>query len=121
MVDLDQASLFQLLPLRQVTDPTPWEVKPLITVIGENEFLILSWTGTSALGVFITGDGDPVRGTLEWAGYPKAVCESFFYGLMLGIDGKFFFKVWIILISHPYCRMRLLKCIAWKRRPLCRL
>lgn len=79
MVDLDQASLYQLLPLRQSMDPTPFEVKPLITVIGENEFLILSWTGASALGVFITGDGDPVRGTLEWGGYPKAVCESIRY------------------------------------------
>ncbi|KAF5356987.1 hypothetical protein D9756_006358 [Leucocoprinus leucothites] len=62
MVDLEQASLYQLLPLRQVVEETPWEVKPVIEVIGENEFLILSWTGASALGVFITGDGDPVRG-----------------------------------------------------------
>lgn len=75
MVDLDQPSLFQLLPLRQIPDPTPWPVKPLVTVIGENEFLITSWTGSSALGVFITGDGDPVRGTLEWQTYPKAVCK----------------------------------------------
>ncbi|KAF9441751.1 hypothetical protein P691DRAFT_682937 [Macrolepiota fuliginosa MF-IS2] len=79
MVDLDQASLYQLLPLRQSPDPTPFEVKPLITIIVENEFLILSWTGTSALGLFITGEGDPVRGTLTWAGYPKAVCLDYPY------------------------------------------
>lgn len=76
MVDLDQASLYSLLPLLQSPDPTPFQVRPLITVIGENEFLILSWTGTSALGVFITGEGDPVRGTLEWASYPKAICKK---------------------------------------------
>lgn len=75
MVDLEQASLYQFLPLRQSPDPTPFDVKPIITVIGENEFLILSWTGAGAMGVFVTGEGDPVRGTLEWAGYPKAVCE----------------------------------------------
>lgn len=79
MVDLEQASLYQLLPLRQVVEETPWEVKPVIEVIGENEFLILSWTGASALGVFITGDGDPVRGTLEWGMYPKAVCLDYPY------------------------------------------
>jgi hypothetical protein len=37
--------------------------------------LILSWTGASTLGLFITGDGDPVRGTLEWPSHPEAVCE----------------------------------------------
>ncbi|KXN93199.1 Vacuolar protein sorting-associated protein 3, partial [Leucoagaricus sp. SymC.cos] len=79
MVDLEQASLYQLLPLRQSEEPTPWHVKPLICVIGENEFLILSWTGASALGVFITGEGDPVRGTLEWGSYPKAICLDYPY------------------------------------------
>ena len=73
MVDLAAASLFQLLPISQAPDPTV-VVKPSITVISENEFLILSWTGASTLGVFITGDGDPVRGTLEWPSHPQAVC-----------------------------------------------
>jgi hypothetical protein len=45
-------------------------------VISENEFLILSWTGTSTLGLFITADGDPVRGTLEWSSHPEAICTS---------------------------------------------
>lgn len=79
MVDLNQASLLQLLPLCQSTEDTPFEIKPIIEAVGENELLILSWTGTSALGVFITGDGDPVRGTLEWSGYPKAVCLNYPY------------------------------------------
>jgi vacuolar protein sorting-associated protein 3 len=26
------------------------------------------------LGVFITGDGDPVRGTLEWPSHPESIC-----------------------------------------------
>jgi hypothetical protein len=77
MVDLEDASLFQLLPLSQAIDPTPFVVKPSITIVGNNEFLILSWTGASTLGLFITGDGDPVRGTLEWPSHPEAVCAFF--------------------------------------------
>ncbi|CAA7270193.1 unnamed protein product [Cyclocybe aegerita] len=79
MVDLEDASMFQLLPLSQAFDPTPFVVKPSITVISPNEFLILSWTGASTLGLFITGAGDPVRGTLEWPSHPEAVCLDYPY------------------------------------------
>ncbi|KAF8155542.1 hypothetical protein B0H34DRAFT_499413 [Crassisporium funariophilum] len=79
MVDLEDASLFQLLPLSQAYDPVPFVVKPSITVISPNEFLILSWTGASTLGLFITGDGDPVRGTLEWPSHPEALCMDYPY------------------------------------------
>ena len=72
MIDLENAFLSPILPLSQAPSPTP--IKPLITVVGENEFLILSWTGSSTLGVFITGDGDPVRGTLEWSSHPEDIC-----------------------------------------------
>lgn len=75
MIDLAAASLFPMLPISQAPDLTV-AVKPSITVISENEFLILSWTGASTIGVFITGDGDPVRGTLEWPSHPEAVCKS---------------------------------------------
>ncbi|KAI0754156.1 hypothetical protein C8Q80DRAFT_1216334 [Daedaleopsis nitida] len=78
MVDLAAASLFQMLPISQAPDTTV-AVKPSITVISENEFLILSWMGASTLGVFITGDGDPVRGTLEWPSHPEAVSLDYPY------------------------------------------
>jgi vacuolar protein sorting-associated protein 3 len=74
MVDLERASLFSIIPLSQ--DPSV-TVKPSITVIGDYEFLIISWTGASTMGLFITGDGDPVRGTLEWPRHPEAVCTYF--------------------------------------------
>ena len=74
MIDLEQASMIPLLPISQAPDTTV-VVKPSITVITESEFLILSWTEASTLGVFITGDGDPVRGTLEWPSHPEAMCE----------------------------------------------
>ena len=71
MIDLDQGLLYPILPLSQAPDSPP--VKPSITVIGAHEFLILSWTGASTLGVFITGEGEPVRGTLEWSMHPISV------------------------------------------------
>ncbi|KAI0760617.1 hypothetical protein C8Q74DRAFT_1208003 [Fomes fomentarius] len=78
MIDLAAASLFPMLPISQAPDLTV-AVKPSITVISENEFLILSWTGASTIGVFITGDGDPVRGTLEWPSHPEAVSLDYPY------------------------------------------
>ncbi|KAI0628613.1 hypothetical protein C8Q77DRAFT_1147065 [Trametes polyzona] len=78
VIDLVQASLVPLLPISQAPDTTIL-VKPSITVISENEFLILSWTGASTIGVFITGEGDPVRGTLEWPSHPEAVSLDYPY------------------------------------------
>ena len=74
ILDLEASSLFQVIPVSQSSEPTPFVVKPSITVISQNEFLLLSWTGASTLGLFITGDGDPVRGTLEWPSHPEAIC-----------------------------------------------
>jgi hypothetical protein len=74
VIDLEKASLFPILPLSQAPDPSLMVVKPSITVVSEHEFLILSWTGSGTIGIFITGDGDPVRGTLEWPSHPEDVC-----------------------------------------------
>ena len=72
MVDLERASLFPIVPLSQASDAAI--VKPSIIVVGENEYLIVSWTGASTIGLFLTSDGDPVRGTLEWPRHPEAIC-----------------------------------------------
>lgn len=74
MIDLEAASLFPLIPLSQAPDASI-RVKPSITVINHQEFLLLSWTGTTTMGLFITGNGDPVRGTLEWPSHPKSLCK----------------------------------------------
>jgi hypothetical protein len=73
VLNLETSSTIPLLPISQAPDNSV-VVKPSITIVGDGEFLILSWTGVSALGVFITGNGEPVRGTLEWPSYPVAVC-----------------------------------------------
>ncbi|CCM06015.1 uncharacterized protein FIBRA_08259 [Fibroporia radiculosa] len=69
-INLEAASFIPLMPVSQAPDGPA--VKPSITVISEYEFLILSWTGASTLGVFITGEGEPVRGTLEWSSHPQS-------------------------------------------------
>ncbi|KAG2156895.1 CNH domain-containing protein [Suillus bovinus] len=78
VVDLATAQMFELLPVTQV-EVTPGTIKPHIIVISPSEFLLLSWTGGSTLGLFVTGEGDPVRGTLEWPAYPVSVCLDFPY------------------------------------------
>ena len=65
IVDLELASLFPILPFAQSYELASYVVKPSITVTGLNKFLILSWTWTSTLGVFIFADGDLVRCTLQ--------------------------------------------------------
>ncbi|TFK73513.1 hypothetical protein BDN72DRAFT_834644 [Pluteus cervinus] len=78
IVDLEAASAFPILPLSQAADQS-LVIQPSITVISDNEFLILSWTGASTLGVFINGNGEPIRGTLEWPSYPESVSLDYPY------------------------------------------
>ncbi|KIP07077.1 hypothetical protein PHLGIDRAFT_432356 [Phlebiopsis gigantea 11061_1 CR5-6] len=82
MIDLETASLLPILPISQAPPSEPGSdapqtppVKPFILVISDTEFLLLSWTGASTLGLFITGEGEPVRGTLEWSQHPISVCK----------------------------------------------
>ncbi|PCH34975.1 hypothetical protein WOLCODRAFT_133672 [Wolfiporia cocos MD-104 SS10] len=75
IISLNTAELFQLMPLNQVSEGVP--VKPSITVISENEFLILSNMGTHTMGMFITGDGEAVRGMLQWESHPEAICLDY--------------------------------------------
>ncbi|TFK48940.1 hypothetical protein OE88DRAFT_1663216 [Heliocybe sulcata] len=81
IIDLEAQALFPLLPLSQAPSMGPSDpvIKPSITVISENEFLLLSWTGASTIGIFITGDGNPVRGTIEWPSHPEALCIDYPY------------------------------------------
>ncbi|KAI6040879.1 hypothetical protein EDC04DRAFT_2566357 [Pisolithus marmoratus] len=75
VVDMQNAQMFPLLPVNQAGDAAP--VKPFISVVSETEFLVLSWTGTSTIGIFVTGEGDPVRGTLTFPSHPLSVCLDY--------------------------------------------
>ena len=77
LVSLNAATATQLLPISQVpTEPGTRPHRPMIQVVTEEEFLILSWTGANTMGVFINLNGDPVRGTLQWPSHPLSVCSS---------------------------------------------
>ncbi|EJC97726.1 uncharacterized protein FOMMEDRAFT_162532 [Fomitiporia mediterranea MF3/22] len=78
MIDLMAATSYPLLPFNQAPDSdTP--TRPSVTPISDEEFLVTSNMGPSAMGVFITGNGDPVRGTLEWTSYPVSLCMDYPY------------------------------------------
>ena len=76
MVNLSTPSYTPVIPISQVPPGSGGpRIRPFISVVNENEFLVLSWNGASTMGLFITGDADPVRGTLEWPNHPLSVCE----------------------------------------------
>lgn len=82
VVDLSDASLTEVLPVSQVP-PLEGEggegqeaVNANIVVIpDEKEFLVTSYTGTSTMGVFLNGQGDPVRGTITWTSHPLSISK----------------------------------------------
>ncbi|KAI0320596.1 hypothetical protein OF83DRAFT_557224 [Amylostereum chailletii] len=76
MVNLQRATITALLPISQAPPGGPL-IRPVITVISEREFLVLSWNGASTMGLFLTGDADPVRGTIEWPSHPLSVCLDY--------------------------------------------
>jgi len=76
VVDLEKAVSIPLIPISQAMDPTPIPIAPHILVCPHNEYLVLSWTGTGTIGVFITDDGMPTRGTLQFDSHPDSICMS---------------------------------------------
>jgi len=78
IIDLSDASLTEVLPFSQI-DASVLEFEPnpnVVVVPGENEFLVTSYTGATTMGVFLNGQGDPVRGTMEWPQHPVTIGES---------------------------------------------
>jgi hypothetical protein len=120
VIDIEKASLFPILPLSQASEPLPAAIKPSITVISEREFLILSWTGSGTIGIFITGDGDPVRGTLEWPSHPDDVCELSlpFSNFVISVDPPL--QVLTTLISPHFFQMTRSRYTASRHRRSCK-
>ena len=77
LVNLSAATATPILPISQVPpEPGTRPHRPMILVVTEEEFLILSWTGAGTMGVFINLNGDPVRGTLQWEAHPLSISPS---------------------------------------------
>lgn len=65
----------------------------IVVIPDEKEFLVTSYTGTSTMGVFLNGQGDPVRGTIAWTSHPLSISKStlftiLFYYSLADIDGQ---------------------------------
>ena len=93
IVDFDEATMTPLLPISQdppdspppdasearppdAAKPKSYQ-RPSIIAVGADEFLVASHTGHSTLGLFIRENGEPTRGTLEWASNPKSIGKHF--------------------------------------------
>lgn len=81
-MDLEKGERIPLFPISQNSpDPTddgppaPPNLPPLMVSVGEEDFLVT--TGSTledpALGMFVDLNGDPVRGTLMFSSYPRAM------------------------------------------------
>ena len=82
LMDLEKGERIPLFPIMQ-NAPEPSEdgtpagplLPPLMVGVGEEDFLVTTGTALNdpALGMFIDLNGDPVRGTLMFSTYPKAM------------------------------------------------
>lgn len=79
LLNLETAEMFPILPLNQDGEAPNLPVEPFIIPTGDNDFLVVSWTGQNgSMGIFLTTSGDPVRGTLTWSQHPISICMSSF-------------------------------------------
>ncbi|KAG0006620.1 hypothetical protein BGZ65_005965 [Modicella reniformis] len=87
IIDTRVGRMIPVLPVVQNTQSgsNTQVLKPVCTSITENEFLLASTTssGQTAIGIFCTGSGDPVRGTLQWSSYPRALAVEYPYVIAL--------------------------------------
>ncbi|KAF5389636.1 hypothetical protein D9757_004156 [Collybiopsis confluens] len=74
MLNLETAEMLPCMPFNQDFDSPNLPVEPFIVSTGEDDFLLVSWTGQSSLGIFLSTSGDPVRGTVTWAQHPISIC-----------------------------------------------
>lgn len=85
LINLQQSFVTELIPTPQVpVTPTlllgsGTQPRPLVAVVKQDEFLLVSGNEEGQIGLFINGNGDPIRGTLQWSSYPKALCVEFPY------------------------------------------
>ncbi|KAG0212916.1 transforming growth factor, beta receptor associated protein 1 [Mortierella sp. GBA30] len=83
LIDCRVGRMIPVLPVVQSTSSgsSAQVLKPACIAIAENEFLLASATssGQTAIGIFCSGAGDPVRGTLQWSSYPRALGVEFPY------------------------------------------
>ncbi|KAI8346357.1 hypothetical protein EDC96DRAFT_521434 [Choanephora cucurbitarum] len=86
LIDLQQSNVFTLIPTPQIPIASPTLLGsqllpcPLVSVVRKDEFLLVSGgSDNQTIGIFVNAYGEPIRGTLQWTHYPKALCVEFPY------------------------------------------
>ncbi|KAG9013429.1 hypothetical protein FRB90_006050 [Tulasnella sp. 427] len=79
IVNIDAGEALELMEWSQDQSLPPRHVKPLIAISDPSEFMLAIWTGNGALGFFMTGNGDPTRGTLDYPQHPLSICIDYPY------------------------------------------
>ncbi|CAO3664445.1 unnamed protein product [Umbelopsis vinacea] len=104
LVNLQLSSATSLIPTPQsISGPQPaspqspggFIPKPLIAVVGDAEFLVVSGNvnnhillkAHTTIGIFVNSVGDAIRGTLQWASYPRSITVQFPYIISLLRNG----------------------------------
>jgi vacuolar protein sorting-associated protein 3 len=79
-MDLERGERIPLFPIMQNAndsedDPATATLPPLMVSVGEDDFLVTTGTAIMdpAIGLFVNLNGDPVRGTLMFSTYPRAL------------------------------------------------
>ena len=83
LMDLEKGERIPLFPIMQNADiseedgggETAAKLPPLMVSVGEEDFLVTTGTTVNdpAIGLFVDLNGDPVRGTLMFSSYPRAM------------------------------------------------
>ncbi|CAG8825158.1 27250_t:CDS:2, partial [Racocetra persica] len=70
----------RMIPLMDYADAGIEQFRPIITIISDKEFLLVSPLNS---GHFMSFGCDPVRGTLEWQSFPRAIGVDYPYSVAL--------------------------------------
>jgi vacuolar protein sorting-associated protein 3 len=81
LMDLERGERIPLFPIMQNANNFDDEsavqstLPPLMVSVGEDDFLVTTGTAIMdpAIGLFVNLNGDPVRGTLMFSSYPRAL------------------------------------------------
>jgi hypothetical protein len=88
LINLQLSSVTLLIPTPQVPVTSPTLLlgsgtqlvsRPLVAVVKQDEFLVVSGSADNQIGIFVNANGDAIRGTLTWSSFPKALCVEFPY------------------------------------------
>ncbi|CAG8737798.1 4501_t:CDS:2, partial [Cetraspora pellucida] len=84
LINLQEKRMISLMPY---ADAGTENFRPIITIISEKEFLLALPTNSghilTTIGQFISFGCDPVRGTLEWQSFPRAIGVDYPYSVAL--------------------------------------